>query len=80
MLVTSGGKKRYERDFLIQFKNLPVCKEVPPNLKTSAVFTKDGGHTPMPQGGGGGGGYHYSNRQPDKRVRDNMFCDFLFLW
>ena len=66
--MVSGGKIRYGRDILIQLKELPVCKEVPPNLKTSSVFTRDGGHTPVSQGGGGS--YHYGNRQPDKKVRD----------
>ena len=57
---------RYDRSFLIQLKDLPVCREVPPNLKNSFVFTMDGGHTPVSQGGGRS--YYYGKRPPDKRV------------
>ena len=63
--MVSGGEIRYEGDILTQLKDLLVCEEVPPSLKTS-VFTRDGGHTPVSQSGGGS--YHYGSRQPDKRV------------
>lgn len=41
-VVAGDGKMRYERDFLMQFKNLDVCKEIPAGLKSSQLLMMDG--------------------------------------
>jgi len=60
------GMRLYVRDFLMKFKDMPVCKEVPPNLINSTVFSVDVVvHPPMPMGMRED---HYRSRVPDKRV------------
>ncbi len=71
---------RYGRDFLIKFKDMPMCKQIPAglgNLKKSFIFTADGHqyHANM----GGGAGSHYQRPQGDRnRVSVQIYMlDFI---
>lgn len=58
----------YGRDFLIQFKDMPVCMEKPKNL-TIEIIHDPSTSGPFHMGGGmmgGGGGMGYKN---DRKVR-----------
>ena len=67
------GKIRYPRDYLLHFKNLPMCQEEPANMRKIAACISDG-NTSMH----GGGGFH-SQRERERAPADNRRVKFEHL-
>ena len=67
------GKIRYPRDYLLHFKNLPMCQEEPANMRKIAACISDGNSS---MHGGGGGSFH---SQRDNRPADNRRVKFEHL-
>ncbi len=61
--LPADGKNRYCREFLLELKNMPVCKIIPSyleNLKKSIIYIE--GH--------GGTGSHY--QRPEQKDRNRV--------